>query len=210
MSAALPAVGGAAVGAAGALAAGAAPLTFGLSILLPALLQFGPAMFNKLFGGEDPQKKLLRQTMALLSPENQARLQAKFYQQNISSPAYSQAQQTIAAGANNTANLVAQKMGASGIGSTGTGALLSSLTPSLVGSQVAGLRTAAYDQAGQAARGNIQSQIAALQGSQGPSQTQQYLGAGIEGFQPYLQAYLRSKGWMGATPTSSTTVAAAR
>lgn len=175
------------------------PMT--MKLLASALMQFGPAIFNKLFGGDDPQQKILKQTMALLNPAMRAKVTEQYYQQNLSSPAYSQAQRTIAAGANQTANQTAQNLAARGIGTTGTGAVLSSLTPSLVGSQTAGLRTAAHDAASKMANEDIQARISALQGTGGPSQTQKYAAAGIEGFQPYLQAYMKAKGWMGADPT---------
>lgn len=180
-----------------------------LSLLAPLLVNFGPALFSKLFGGDDPQQKILKATMALLSPAMRARVTEQYYQQNIASPAYSQAQSTIAAGANQTANLTAQNLAARGIGTTGTGAVLSSLTPSLIGSQTAQLRTSAHDAASKMATEEIQARISALQGTGGPSQTQKYVAAGIEGFQPYLQAFLKAKGWMGA-PTVAPTVAAAR
>lgn len=163
------------------------------ALLLPLLLSFGPAVFSKLFGGEDPQAKLRRQINLMLTPEYLAKLKEELYRQNLQSPAYSQAQRTIATGANATANNVASSLAARGIGTSGTGAILSGLTPSLVGSQTAGLRTAAYDAAGSDAQQTIARRIAALTGTQGPSQTQQFLGAGLENFQPYLQAYLRAK-----------------
>lgn len=172
-----------------------------IKLLTSALMSFGPAIFNRIFGGDDPQQKLLKQTMALLSPQHLAKVTEQIYQQNIASPAYSQAQRTIAAGANATSNLTAQNLAARGIGTTGTGAVLSSLTPSLVGNAMAGIRTQAYDAAGRTAQQNIGSQIDALKAGSGPSDTRKMVGAGIENFQPYLQAYLRSKGWLSDIPT---------
>jgi hypothetical protein len=163
-----------------------------MSLLLPLLMHFGPAVFAKLFG-TDPNQKLRREIMALLTPESMARLTEQFYRQNLQSPAYSQAQQTIATGANQTANDVAQNLAARGIGTSGTGAVLSGLTPSLVGSQLAGVRVAAHNQAAGAAQENIGRQISALTGTQGPSQSQQLFAGGLESFQPYLQAYLRTR-----------------
>jgi hypothetical protein len=175
-------------------AAPLAPATGGLSLLLPLLIYFGPALFSKLFGGEDQQAKLRRQILSLMSPDQIAKLTEQFYRQNISSPAYSQAQGTIATGANQTSNEVAASLAARGIGTTGTGAVLSGLTPSLVGSQLAGIRTAAHTAAGNMAQQNIASQIEALKGTvSGPSQSQQLFGAGLTAFEPYLQAYMRTK-----------------
>lgn len=174
-------------------AVAAAPATGGASLLLPLLLTFGPSIFSKLFAGQDPQEKLRRQIQALLNPATLAKLKEEYYRQNLSSPAYSQAQQTIAAGANQTANETAANLAARGIGTTGTGAVLSALTPSLVGHSLAGIRTAAYDSAGTQAQQNVAQQIAALTGTQGPSRTTQLFAGGLEAFQPYLQAYLRSK-----------------
>lgn len=160
-------------------------------LLLSALLSFSPAILSRLFGG-DPQARLRQQINQLLAPQNVSRLTNQFYQQNLGSPAYSQAQGTIAAGANQTGNEVAQRLGSMGIGSTGTGAILSSLTPSLVGREQGGLRTSAYNFAGQQAQDTIARQIAALTGTQGPSQSQQFLAGGLESFGPMLTAWLKA------------------
>lgn len=161
-------------------------------LLLSALFSFAPGLFAHLFGG-DPQAKLRHQINALLAPGNVTKLTNQFYQQALGSPAYSQAQGTIAAGANQTANQVAANLGARGIGTTGTGAVLSGLTPSLVGSQQAGLRTTAYNAAGSQAHSTIEQQIAALMGTSGPSQGQQLFAGGLESFGPMLTAWLRAK-----------------
>lgn len=161
-------------------------------LLLSLLTSFGPSVFSKLFGG-DPMKKLRQQLLEASSPANVAKLTNQFYQQQVGSPAYSQAQGTIAAGANQTANQLAGRLGAAGIGTSGTGALLSSLTPSLVGSQQAGLRTAAYNSAQGQANDAVQRQIQALSGTGGPSQTQQLFGGGLDAFIPYLQSLLKQR-----------------
>lgn len=188
MSAALAAP---AAGAAGATTAAAA--IPGLNaLLLPLLLSFGPAAINKLFGN-DPQAQLRKQIMDLLNPQNQAALTEQLYRANLQSPAYTQGQNLIAAGANQTANQVAANLGARGIGTSGTGAVLSGLTPSLVGSQLAGLQSTAHSQAASQAQQTIQQKIAALTGTSGPSVTQNLFAGGLEAFGPYLQAYLRAK-----------------
>jgi len=159
------------------------------TLLLPALLSMAPGLISSLFGSQ--QKKLMKQIRKLSA--SQGGLAEKYYQQNLASPAYSQAQGTIAAGANATGSNIAQQLGASGIGTSGTGAILSSLVPSIVGQQQAGLRTSAFQGAQGQAQNEIQQQIQALLGSQGPSQTQQLFGAGINAFAPYLQNYLTSR-----------------
>lgn len=161
-------------------------------MIFQALMSFGPAVLSKLFGN-DPQGALRKKIMGMLSPQQQAALTQKFYQANISSPAYSQAQGTIAAGANQAGGQLAGSLGARGIGTTGTGAVLSSLMPSLVGSQQAQLRTGAYNSAQTQARDTTNAQIQALQGTSGPSQTQQYLGAGINSFGPVFEDWLKQK-----------------
>lgn len=163
------------------------------ALLLPAAANFAPALLNKIFGGASPEEKLRHQLMALLAPEHQQMLQNQFYQQAISSPAYSQAQGTIAAGANATGANLARAAG--NVGPSGTGALLSSVLPSIVGGQQAGLRTGAYNSAQQQAAQTLQQQLSALTGTAnlGPSRTQQFVGAGIEGFAPFLTAFLKQK-----------------
>lgn len=184
MSAALPSV---------VAGAAAAPATGGLSLLLPLLMSFGPSLLNRLLAGEGSNTKLRRQLNELLSPEMLAKLTQQFYQQSLQSPAYAQAQRTIATGANETGNIAAANLAARGLGTSGTGAILSSLGPSLIGHQSAGLRTAAHTSAQNLAQQNITQRIAALNGTQGPSETRQMFGAGIEAFQPYLQQFLRTR-----------------
>ena len=161
-------------------------------MLLGALLSFAPTLLGGLFG--NPQKKLRRQANKIISPQNLANLTNQFYGQALASPAYSQAQGTIAAGANQASNQVAQSLAQRGIGTTGTSAVLSGLTPSLVGSQQAGLRTAAYQGAQNQAQQNIERQLALLTGTSGPSQTQNLFAGGLEAFIPYLMALMGQGG----------------
>ena len=164
------------------------------SLLAPGFLSFLPAILGKLgVFGEDPQMKLRRQIQGLLAPQNMSQQTQQFYQQNLGSPAYSQAQGSIAAGANQTANQVAQHLGRMGIGSTGTGAILGSLTPSLVGQQQAQLRTGAFQGAQQQAQQNIQQQIQNLLGTSGPSQNMQLFGGGLAALAPFLQSFFSNK-----------------
>ncbi len=160
------------------------------SLLLPFLLSMGPGMLAKLFGG-DPQEKLRSDIARLLG--QQGSKTDEFYRQAISSPAYSQAQGTIAAGANQSANQIGQSLAARGLGTTGTGAVLSGLTPSLLGSQQAKLRTEAHTGAQQQTENWLRQRIAALTGTQGPSQSAQMFAGGLEAFSPFLQAYFKSK-----------------
>lgn len=159
-------------------------------LLLSGLLSLAPGLLSGLFGG-DPQKKLRKQQMQLLSPQNLAQQTNTLYNQNLASPAYAQAQGTIAAGANQTANDVAGRLAQAGIGSSGTGAILSSLTPSLVGSQLGQLRTTAYGSAQNQAQNLIKQQLEVLQGTSGPSQTRQLFGAGLDTLGPILMQYLQ-------------------
>lgn len=173
-------------GAAGLGAAG------GMPWLWPLLLSFGPGLLARLFGGNS--NAILRQRVQqLTSPQNVNLLTGKFYNQALGSPAYSQALGTIAAGANESGNQMAQKLGSAGIGNTGTGAVLSSLVPSLIGSQRAGLQTQAYGFGQSQAQNYINEQLKALYGTQGPSYQGQLFGAGLAGFGPYLQAWLRQR-----------------
>jgi hypothetical protein len=161
-------------------------------MLLPLLMSFGPALINKLFG-RDPQKELRKKVGALTSPANVGKVTEQFYQQNLASPAFSQAQGQIAAGANIASADVARNLAARGIGTTGTGAIIPGLQSSLVGSQQAGLRTQAHSSAQQSAQQQIQQQLQALYGTQGPSQNQQLFAGGLSAFSPYLTAYLRQQ-----------------
>lgn len=157
-----------------------------------ALSSFLPALLGSLFG--DPQAKLRKQLMNLTSAQNVGKLTNQFYQQALSSPAFSEGQGAIAAGANQAGNQVASELGARGIGTSGSSAILSSLIPSLVGSQQAGLRTAAYQSGQGQAQSKIQSDVAALTGTSGPSQGRQIFAGGLEAFLPVLLKYLQSRG----------------
>lgn len=184
-----PGMGGANMGS---LFANLAPM--GLSALgLPALLSFAPALFSHFFGG-DPQKEFQRKIAALSGAQNVGATTNQFYQQALGSPAYTQAQNTIAQGANQTASRLGANLGASGLGTSGTGAILSSLMPSLVAGQQGQLRTGAYQSAQQQAQDAIQQQIKALYGTYGqPSRTSQLAGTGFEALMPYLQQFLASR-----------------
>lgn len=174
---------------AGAAMAGAAAIPGLNALIMPLLAAFGPALFSKLFNkGQDPNEQIRR----LLKPETLAKLQGQFYQQALQSPAFSQAQGSIATGANQASNNIGSSLAARGLGTTGTGAVLSGLTPSLVGSQKSQLYTGLNQQAGQQAQQSIQAQIAALQGQQ-PSQAQQMLGVGLESFGPYFASFLKAR-----------------
>jgi hypothetical protein len=164
---------------------------------IPALAAYGltsllPSLFGHLFG--DPQAELRKKLMKLTSSKNVGDLTNQYYQQALGSPAYSQAQGTIAAGANQAGNQLASALGARGIGTSGSGAVLSSLIPSLVGQQQAGLRTSAYTSGQQQAQSQIQQQIDALMGTKGPSQGAQLAAGGLEAFLPALLAALQGGG----------------
>ena len=181
--------------AGGAAGAAAAPLTGGLSLLLPLLASLAPGLLSKLFGGKSMKDKINE----LLAQRSQRTNQ--LYQGVLASPAFSQAQGNIATGANQTSNDVAANLAARGIGTTGTGAILSGLTPSLVGSQQAGLKTSAYKTAEGQWQEELQAKLAALQG--GPSDTQKYVAGGLEAFGPYLQAYMKHR-YPGSSITQPT------
>jgi len=170
---------------------GFAPMAFS-ALGLPALLSFAPALLQRIFGG-NPQRELRRRLNQLSSAGNIGRTTNQFYQQNLASPAFAQAQGGIAAGANQTQANLGRELGARGIGTSGTGAILSSIIPSIVGGQQAGLRTSAFSSAQQQANEQIQRQIAALLGTQGPSPTQQMFAGGLESFGPFLQQWLRAR-----------------
>lgn len=155
-------------------------------LLLAGLSSFAPAFLSKLGLFGDPQADYRKAVGKILA--SQPGLTNKYYQQNIGSPAFSQAQGTIAAGANATGGQLASELGARGIGTSGTGAILSSLIPSIVGQQQAGLRTSAYNSGQQQAQNEIQQRISALGGAPayGPSQGQQLFAGGLEAFLPFL------------------------
>jgi hypothetical protein len=175
------------------------------ALLLPLLLSFGPSILQHLFG--DPKQKLRQQIEALLNPKNISATTNSLYQNILGSPAYSSALGNIATGANQTGNEVKSSLAARGIVTTGTGAVLSGLVPSLVGSQQSSLHAGAYDLAHKTALEQIQQRIAALTGTSGPSASQQMFSGGLEAFQPYLQSWLRTRFpqlALSTTPTGTT------
>ena len=188
------------VGAGAAASAGMGLATGGISpLIMAALTSFGPALLSKLFGGKtsaQKEREQMQQKLAYLySPAYRQMLQSQYYQQNLASPAYSQAQGTIAAGGNQAAGQLASQIGQTGLRSSGTGAIMSSVVPSMMGHQLSGLRTTAYNAAGGAADQSIEGQVRALMGtpSGGPSQGQQLLGAGMDAFGPLLTSWLKNK-----------------
>jgi len=189
-------------GGGGAALAGAAAVPGLNALLLPLLLSFGPSVLQHLFG--DPKQKLRQQIEALLNPSNISATTNSLYQNILGSPAYSSALGNIATGANQTANQVQQNLAARGIGTTGTGAVLSGLTPSLVGSKQSQLHAGAYDLAHQTALKKIQDRISALTGTYGPSSSQQMFSGGLEAFMPYLKHFLSQRYPYLNVPTTPT------
>lgn len=183
--------------------AGAAAAVPGLNaLLLPLLLSFGPSVIQKLFG--DPKEKLRKQVEALLNPNNITATTNQLYQQMLGSPAYSAALGNIATGANQTGNEVKANLAARGLGTTGTGAVLSGLVPSLVGSQQSNLKAGAYSLAHQTALDQIKARIANLTGTYGPSSAQQMFAGGLQAFSPYLESFLRQRYPNLLVPTTPT------
>lgn len=159
------------------------------SLILPGAMSAIPGLIGLLMG--NPQDQLRRRINRLLA--SQSSLTSRFYQENIGSPAYSQALGSIAAGANVAGGNLAQALAARGIGTSGSAAVLSSLIPSVVGGQQAGLRTSAFQSAQERAMAQIQQQIAMLMGTQGPSPAQMGFAGGLQAFAPFLQQYLAGK-----------------
>jgi hypothetical protein len=172
-------------------------------VTLALLTSFGPMLLSKLFGGQSSGQQAQDKIRALYDPAYRAKLQAQYYQQNLQSPAYSQAQGTIAAGANQSASQIASNLGQTGLTSSGTGAIMSGLIPSMVGHNLAGLRTTAYNAGGTAADQSIEGMVRAILQTQGPSQTQQMFGAGTDAFSRFLSQYLSQKG-LGTKTTNQT------
>lgn len=161
-------------------------------LALASLFALGPGLISKLFGS-DPRAKLRAEIGRLTSPQNVGAVTNQFYNLGLASPAFSQAQGAIAQGANQTSNNVAASLAQRGLGTTGTGAILNSLTPSLVGSQQANLRSTLYQGAQGQAQQQIQALINALLGTQGPSQSTQLFAGGLDALSPLLTLWLKSK-----------------
>lgn len=159
-------------------------------LALPGLLSFGPALFSHLFHGQSPEQKAQAQMLRLLTPQNFAKTQGQFFQQNLASPAYAMGQRAIGQGANAASNQVQANLGARGVGTSGSGALLASLTPSLIGNQMGQLQNSLWQQAGTQTQNSLENQLKAILGTMGPSQSSQLAGAGLAGFGPYLQAFM--------------------
>lgn len=183
---------GGGLGAGTAAMLGAGPVGW-TPLMFSALSSFLPGLLSRLFGGQTSQEKALAEIRRLYNPAYRARLQSQYYQQNLASPAYSQAQGTIAAGANQMASQLAQRTGLTGLSPSGTGAILGSMVPSVVGGNLAGLRTTAWNAGGSAADQSIEGMVRALLQGTGPSQSQQLLAGGMQSFAPMLEAWLRAK-----------------
>lgn len=162
--------------------------------LINALMSMAPALLSGIFG--NPAQKYRKQVASLTGPQNVGKLTNQFYNQAIGSPAFSQAQGAIAGGANQAGGNIASSLASRGIGTSGLGAILPGLVSSMVGNQQSGLRSSAYQGAQGQAQNSIQSQLEALTGTQGPSQTQQYAAGGLEALLPLLQ-HLLSQGGAG-------------
>lgn len=173
--------------------------------MLQSLLAFAPALVGKLFG--DPNKRLRKDVRNLTSAGNVGRVTNQFYQQALQSPAFSQAQGNIATGANVAGADIARNLASRGIGTTGVGSIVPGLMSSVVGGQQANLRTTAFQGAQNQAQQQIQAQLEALMGTQGPSPAQQLTAGGLEALIPLLSQYFASLGG-GRLPTTSLGLAA--
>lgn len=159
----------------------------GLGSLLPSLL-------GGMFGG-DPNRKYQHQVQNILSPQNMGRLTQQFYQQGLGSPAFSQAQRQVAAGSNQAGSQLAGQLGQSGVNQSGTGAVLSSMVPSMTGNAMAGLQTGLWNSAQGQAQNSIQQMLQQLQGLNqnpaNPSMGQQLGAGGMAAFAPFLRMFLQ-------------------
>jgi hypothetical protein len=162
-------------------------------VTLMLLGSFGAPLLGKLFGGQSPEQRAMEEIRKLYDPAYRAKLQGQYYQQNLGSPAYAQAQGTIAAGGNQAANVMAQNIGETGLRSAGVGSVMSAMVPSMVGHNLAGLRTGAYNAAGSAADTSIEGLVQSILKTMGPSMGQQMGAAGMDAFSKFLQAYLQNK-----------------
>ncbi len=178
----IPISGGAVGGAGAGLLAGLGPA---------ALLALAPGLISSLFGNS--QKKLQKKINKIQSPENLQALIQQYYKQALSSPAYAQAQGSIATGANQTSGDIANSLAQRGLGTSGVGAILPGLVGSIVGGQQANLRTGAYQGAQGQAQNTIQNQIQALMGTSGPSQSQQLFAGGLSALGPLFADYFKQR-----------------
>ena len=203
-----------ALGSIGSLLGGAAaPATGGMSLLLPLLMSFGPGIISHLFGGRSPADQYKDEVAKLMDPALQGALRKQFFNANVNSPGFSAGQGAIAAGANQTANQIAEKLGSHGITGSGTSAILNSAGPSLVGSEMARLYMGADQSAQQSVSDYINARLAALKGTNFSTMTtnqnnpdMNYYGAGWSNFAPYLTNYLKTNYphlFTGAAPASS-------
>lgn len=180
------------LGLAGGAGAGGLGALLASPMGLPLLLSFLPSLVARF--QKDPRQEYMAAVRRLYSPENMSRLTSQYYQQGLASPGYSAAQGNIAAGANQMAGQLAQNLGARGLSTTGLGSVLSSMTPSVVGSQQAALNTQTYNAARSDALENIKQQLAAMGGGPQMSTRQMAFDQGLQGyFQNYLMPYLGKK-----------------
>lgn len=163
------------------------------SLFGSAGLSFLPGLLSALGLFGDPQAALRKKVGQLTSAKNVGAETQQFLQQLLASPAFSQAQGNIAAGANATQGKLESSLGARGIGTSGSGAILSSLIPSLVGQQQSQLRTGAFQSAQQQAQQRIQAQLAALTGQAPAGQTSQLFAGGLDALGPLLKQFLSSR-----------------
>jgi hypothetical protein len=166
-----------------------------------AAMNFLPALLGKLgLFGKDPQAELRKKIGRVSDPANQQKLTQQMYQQFLQSPAYAQAQGSIAGGANAAQNQLASSLGARGLGSSGIGSVSKGIAASLPGMQMGQLQAGGYQGAQTGAQNQIRSQIEALLGGgAGPSQGQQLMGAGMQGLSSMLMPLLMKR--MGIDPS---------
>lgn len=187
-------------------AVAAAPATGGASLILALLTAFGPSILEKLgLFGKDPNESLKDQLRVLLSPAHRQALQDQITRNILQGSAFNQGLGAIATGANTTANTLAKSLAARGITGSGTRDILTSMVPSITGSQIGQLKAGAEQTAAQTAADTIKAEIEGLYKTSGPSQGSQYTAAGVSAFTPFLAAWLKGRypGMFGAAPAKA-------
>ena len=159
----------------------------GLGTLLAGLGPWAPILFG--FGGsllqgymaDQARKRFQERVKQLMSAGNISKETAAFLTNMIGGAGYQGALGRIAAGANATQSSIANTLASRGLGTSGIGAVMSGLTPSIVGKMQSDLYTKAEAESRQAAMEKIKQEIATLSGNPNGLETALAGGIGVLG-----------------------------
>lgn len=159
----------------------------------PLFLQFAMSMLPSLVGGlgSDPAARTRRELQRLLSQDTLGAETTNFVRLLSQSPTYLAGRNMAVQSSNAAHNAVSSALAERGLGTSGIGAVASSLAGSSLGANLGRMDAGLYERAISSAQSLIGSRADALLNTQyGTSRGAKGAARGLEAFMPYLRDYM--------------------